>query len=367
MDALTRPERGTRSKISGTATGVRRAGGARSARTSRTSSTRRQRGARRAGDRGELRDPRADRRRGRPVAFPSGSDARIDAHRGRLDRARAACPDRGAVRAERQQLVRGAGAGDARHGCAGGRRPCRRRRRLRPGGEALESIGVVCPLPFRGEPEHVEALVALGEHGRARAVLEVLAGARHPGCRAARSSATLPRARAILLAAEGDPGAALALLEQDAKVPELPVELARLLLRAGPAGAAAEASRCRSGEPRSLVGALRAGRSVGLGRAGPRRGPARPRRASAGGTRRAHARGAANRGARGHRADKPGGRRGSVRQRQDGRGEPRPRLSQARDPLSRRARRARGWPSGRRGPVHHKRRETPDSPGTAAA
>ena len=84
----------------------------------------------------------------------------------------------------------------------------------------------------RSEPDHVEALLALGELGRARRILDRL---EWRGRTLPRPwiEATLPRARALILRAEGDVTAALALLEAAPEAPALPFEQARLLLVRG--------------------------------------------------------------------------------------------------------------------------------------
>jgi DNA-binding CsgD family transcriptional regulator len=79
--------------------------------------------------------------------------------------------------------------------------------------ECLDAIGTRDMVPDRSEPFHVESLVALGENERARAVLERLEerGRTFPRLWI---TATLPRTRALVLAAEGDVGAALDELDQ---------------------------------------------------------------------------------------------------------------------------------------------------------
>ena len=104
-------------------------------------------------------------------------------------------------------------------------------------------------LPDRSEPLHIESLVALDEPGRAREVLERLEdrGRVFPRLWI---TATLPRARALVLGAEGDVGAALTALDElDLEAASrLPFDLAltylvrgRLHRRARQRGAAAEA------------------------------------------------------------------------------------------------------------------------------
>ncbi len=77
----------------------------------------------------------------------------------------------------------------------------------------LEAIGTRDMVPDRSEPFHVESLVALDEPARARAVLERLEerGRVFPRLWI---TVTLPRTRALVLAAEGDVSAALAALDE---------------------------------------------------------------------------------------------------------------------------------------------------------
>jgi DNA-binding NarL/FixJ family response regulator len=84
----------------------------------------------------------------------------------------------------------------------------------------------------RSQPDHIEALVTLGEAARARRVLEHLEwrGRTLPRLWI---DATLPRARALVLEGEGDTAAAVALLEATPEIPDLPFELARTLLVKG--------------------------------------------------------------------------------------------------------------------------------------
>ncbi len=79
--------------------------------------------------------------------------------------------------------------------------------------ERLDAIGTRDLVPDRSEPFHIESLVALAELGRARQALERLEerGRIFPRLWI---TATLPRARALVLAGEGDLAAALAALEE---------------------------------------------------------------------------------------------------------------------------------------------------------
>ena len=96
-----------------------------------------------------------------------------------------------------------------------------------------EDTGIRDLVPDRSEPLHVESLVALGEVERARA--------RWPGSRSGRVfprlwiDVTLPRARAIVLAAEGELVKAFAALDalDDAAAANLPFDLAWTLLVRG--------------------------------------------------------------------------------------------------------------------------------------
>jgi DNA-binding CsgD family transcriptional regulator len=103
----------------------------------------------------------------------------------------------------------------------------RMRRRLR-------SMGFREFAPDRSEPFHIESLVALGELDRARGVLARLEerGRVFPRLWI---TVTLPRARALVLAAEGDTGAALAALDglDPEAASKLPFELGWTLLVRG--------------------------------------------------------------------------------------------------------------------------------------
>jgi DNA-binding NarL/FixJ family response regulator len=97
-----------------------------------------------------------------------------------------------------------------------------------------ESMGFREPLVDWTEPFHVESLLALGELERAR---EALARLESRGLVFPRLwiDVTLPRARALVLAAEGDPAAALAVLDSLdwEAASQLPFELAWALLVKG--------------------------------------------------------------------------------------------------------------------------------------
>ena len=96
----------------------------------------------------------------------------------------------------------------------------------------LEASGVRDQIGDRTQPDHIEALGGLGEPERARSLLEYLEwrGRTWPRLWI---DATLPRARALVLAAEGDVARALGELETSPEVEALPFELGRTLLVRG--------------------------------------------------------------------------------------------------------------------------------------
>jgi DNA-binding CsgD family transcriptional regulator len=96
----------------------------------------------------------------------------------------------------------------------------------------LESIGVSVPFAVRPDADHIEAVVGLGDLERAR---RLLARFEERASRAPRLwiRQALPRAHALVVAAEGNPVAALAILEQAPAVEELPFDHARNLLVQG--------------------------------------------------------------------------------------------------------------------------------------
>jgi len=100
--------------------------------------------------------------------------------------------------------------------------------------ECLDTIGTRDMVPDRSEPFHVESLLALDELARARLVLERLEerGRAFPRLWI---TTTLPRTRALVLAAEGDVGGALAALDElDLEAAsKLPLDLAWTLLVRG--------------------------------------------------------------------------------------------------------------------------------------
>ena len=97
-----------------------------------------------------------------------------------------------------------------------------------------EDTGIRDLIPDRSEPLHVESLVALGEIERARGALDRLEERGHMFPRLW-IDVTLPRARAIVLAAEGELEKAFAALNalDDAAAANLPFDLAWTLLVRG--------------------------------------------------------------------------------------------------------------------------------------
>ena len=159
----------------------------------------------------------------------------VDAHRGRTDRARETlrpliAQAESAGRAWWEALLLSALAfvelADANH-----READRALTRMH---ERIASVGVRDFLPDRSEPYHIEALVALGEPERAREVLEQLEW-RGRNLPRLWIDATLPRARALVLAAEGDVAGGLVALDQlDVEAAaKLPFDLAWTLLVRG--------------------------------------------------------------------------------------------------------------------------------------
>ena len=98
----------------------------------------------------------------------------------------------------------------------------------------LDAIGAVDPVGLRTDPDEIDALVALGELDGARAVLEQLER-RHATIPRPWTAVALPRARALVSAARGDPTAGLQALEElDLDGAErVPLEHARTLLAKG--------------------------------------------------------------------------------------------------------------------------------------
>jgi DNA-binding NarL/FixJ family response regulator len=152
----------------------------------------------------------------------------IDAYRGRIDRARATLQPLVAEAARTEKAWWGANllsvlgfvefaAGN--HEAADGALTKMR--------DLLDGIGIKEALLDRTEPFHIESLISLGQLDRAR---DVLARFEERGRTIPRAwiDVTVPRARALILAAAGDPAAALGALDElDLTVaPRLPFELA---------------------------------------------------------------------------------------------------------------------------------------------
>lgn len=148
--------------------------------------------------------------------------------------------------------------------------------------ERMDALGVGELTPDRSEPFHVESLLALGEVDRARAEL-VRLEQRHRSFPRLWTAATLPAARALVLAAGGEVAAALAACDDlDSDAPTVPFERAWALLvrgklerRAKRRRAAAESLR-RAAELFERIGAPRFAAEARdeLGRVGLRRAPA---------------------------------------------------------------------------------------------
>ena len=164
--------------------------------------------------------------------IPSFTDrSLIDAHRGRLERARATLADI----LERDSLDRmwsmvAHSAQGAVEFCAGLYDAADRAWTVMR--EEARAVGWIDNLEDRSEPDHVEALVALGRQEDARRLLDHLEW-RGRTLPRAWVDAGLPRARAMIRAAEGRPDEALAMLDDAPVVPSLPFEAARTLLVRG--------------------------------------------------------------------------------------------------------------------------------------
>jgi DNA-binding CsgD family transcriptional regulator len=169
-----------------------------------------------------------------PLGMPFWTRARFDAHEGRLDEARAALLRLLESARERRggpwfttfsletlgfaALVEGDFAGaDAA---------------FTELESLLESMGVSVPLAVRTDADHIESVVGLADLERARLLLARFER-RASSAPRTWTEHTLPRAKALVAAAAGDPAAALALLEQAPKHPELPFDHARNLLLQG--------------------------------------------------------------------------------------------------------------------------------------
>jgi DNA-binding CsgD family transcriptional regulator len=153
----------------------------------------------------------------------------IDAHRGRFDRARGTMRDILAGDPPPDQFWTAVSlsalgavefvAGDARAADAA----------WTAMGQNVRSIGWLDFLEDRSEPDHIEALLALGDRRRAREVLDHL---EWRGRTLPRPwiEATLPRARALVAASDGDIETALRMLAEAVPAETVPFERARHLL-----------------------------------------------------------------------------------------------------------------------------------------
>jgi len=159
----------------------------------------------------------------------------IDAYRGRIDRARTMLQPLVAEAARTEKAWWGAillsvlgfvefAAGN--HEAADGALTKMR--------DLLDGIGIKDGLLERTEPFHVESLISLGELDRARDVLTRLEE-RGRTIPRAWIDVTVPRARALILAAQGDPAAALSALDELdlTAASRLPFELASAWLVKG--------------------------------------------------------------------------------------------------------------------------------------
>ena len=155
----------------------------------------------------------------------------IDAHRGRLERARRTVDD--IVDDERIDLIWrmvGHSAQGAIEFCAGNNDAADRAWTAMR--DEARLIGWTDNLDDRSEPDHVESLIALGKLDDARRILDHL---EWRGRTLPRPwiGATLPRARALVLAAQGTLDDAIAVLDATPEISALPFERARLLLVRG--------------------------------------------------------------------------------------------------------------------------------------
>jgi DNA-binding CsgD family transcriptional regulator/RecA/RadA recombinase len=168
-----------------------------------------------------------------PWSAPLRIRAYIDAHRGRLERARTtllALVDEAERTNDLFWAVPGLSTLAFVELTAGDSRAVDRA--LTRMAEHIADFGVQDHIGDRSQPDHIEALVGLGETARARGLLEHLERRGRTMTRLWIDT-TLPRARALVLAAEGDVPAAVARLETTPEREELPFELARTLLVQG--------------------------------------------------------------------------------------------------------------------------------------
>jgi DNA-binding CsgD family transcriptional regulator len=170
-----------------------------------------------------------------PHALAYGWRSLVDAHRGRIQRARSTLQP--LIQAAEQTRAAWwvahllSALGFVEFAAGDHQASDRALQRMR---EHFDSIGVVDGLLDRSEPFHVESLLALGQLDRAR---EALWRLQERGRTLPRRwiTVTLPRARALLLTAGGDPQAALAAVDEldRAAAAELPFELGWALLVRG--------------------------------------------------------------------------------------------------------------------------------------
>ena len=169
-----------------------------------------------------------------PLAMPLWTRARFDAQEGRTEAARAALQPLLEIRSSRPgsawfatfplealgfiDLVEGDFAGADRA--------------FAELDNLLESIGVSVPFAVRSDADHVEAAVGLGDLERASRILDRFER-RASSAPRIWTSLTLPRARALIAAAEGDPERALTLLDDVHGGSTLPFEHARNILLRG--------------------------------------------------------------------------------------------------------------------------------------
>jgi DNA-binding NarL/FixJ family response regulator len=166
-----------------------------------------------------------------PATASFADRSMIDAHRGRIDRARRTVDD--IVDDERTDLfwrMVSHSAQGAIEFCDGSHEAADRAWTAMR--DEARLIGWMDNLDDRSEPDHVEALIALGRLDDARRILDHL---EWRGRTLPRPwiDATLPRAQALVLAAQGSLDAALAVLDAAPEIAALPFERARLLLVRG--------------------------------------------------------------------------------------------------------------------------------------
>ena len=138
--------------------------------------------------------------------------------------------------------------------------------------ELTDAMGIRDFISAGNEPIHVESLVALGELERAREQLGAARGARETFPRLW-ITVSLPRARALVLAAEGDVDGALAALDEldlDATA-KLPFELGRALLVRGRLLRRVKQKRAAADTLREALAIFERLGAPGLGGAGPGR------------------------------------------------------------------------------------------------